>query len=121
MKWGIKDTARKKGPYSEILDCDIFINCIYLKKTKGKKNDLVFLNDKFINKNGGSDRRLKVIADVSCDPTSDDNPIDLKMYNRDTKLKDAILRVQYEYVSFLKQIYKLMKASGINPTWQSLR
>lgn len=31
-KWDIQETSQKPGPYQEIVESDIFINCIYLNK-----------------------------------------------------------------------------------------
>ena len=30
LKWDIPETSAKNGPYKEITDSDIFVNCIYL-------------------------------------------------------------------------------------------
>lgn len=54
-----------------IVSCtvDIFINCIYLTEKIP-----YFLTPSFIN-NAGTNRRLSVIVDVSCDTTNPNNPI----------------------------------------------
>jgi len=68
IKWDMAETA-KGGPFQEILDVDIFVNCIYL-------TDKIpyFLTHSFIN-GAGANRRLSVIVDVSCDTTNPNNPI----------------------------------------------
>jgi saccharopine dehydrogenase (NAD+, L-lysine forming) len=33
-KWDIQETSQKPGPYQEIVESDIFINCIYLNKVR---------------------------------------------------------------------------------------
>ncbi|GJJ09628.1 hypothetical protein Clacol_003852 [Clathrus columnatus] len=68
FKWDLAETA-KGGPFLEILDVDIFINCIYLS-TKIPH----FLTPKEIRE-AGSSRRLSIIVDVSCDTTNPNNPI----------------------------------------------
>lgn len=68
VKWDMAETA-KGGPFQEILDVDIFVNCIYLSKPIPK-----FLTNDFIAQAGPS-RQLSVIVDVSCDTTNPHNPI----------------------------------------------
>lgn len=59
----------KGGPFPELLDVDIFVNCIYLSTPIPK-----FLTNEFIAA-AGKDRRLSVVVDVSCDTTNPHNPI----------------------------------------------
>ena len=59
----------KGGPFQEILDVDIFVNCIYLSSPIPP-----FLSEEFL-KARGKDRRLSVVVDVSCDTTNPHNPI----------------------------------------------
>jgi len=66
----------KGGPFQEILDVDIFINCIYLSSAIPP-----FLNYSQIAE-AGKNRRLSVIVDVSCDTTNPYNPI--PVYNINT-------------------------------------
>jgi saccharopine dehydrogenase (NAD+, L-lysine forming) len=65
-KWDMAETAAG-GPFDEILEADIFINCIYLSS---KIPPFVTLES--LSKPG---RKLRVISDVSCDPTNPFNPI----------------------------------------------
>lgn len=65
-KWDMKETARG-GPFQEIVDSDIFINCIYLSKPIAP-----FINAQLLN---NPRRRLRTIVDVSADTTNPHNPI----------------------------------------------
>lgn len=74
LKWDMAETA-KGGPFQEILDVDIFVNCIYLSSpiphfiTPGSIRD------------AGKNRRLSVVVDVSCDTTNPHNPIPIYSVN----------------------------------------
>lgn len=64
-EWDFEET-KKGGPFKEIIDHDIFINTVLMtQKVKP------FLDDSILNEN----MKLKIVADVSCDPNSDLNPI----------------------------------------------
>lgn len=63
IKWDMAETA-KGGPFPEILNVDIFVNCIYLSKPIPK-----FITSEFIAE-AGADRRLSVVVDVSCECVS---------------------------------------------------
>lgn len=65
-KWDMNETARG-GPFQEIADSDIFVNCIYLSKPIAP-----FINFDLLNK---ENRRLRTIVDVSADTTNPHNPI----------------------------------------------
>lgn len=75
LKWDMAETE-KGGPFQEILDVDLFVNCIYLSSAIPP-----FLTPSDIAK-AGSARRLSVIVDVSCDTTNPYNPI--PVYNVNT-------------------------------------
>ncbi|KAH6619764.1 hypothetical protein B0J18DRAFT_412023 [Chaetomium sp. MPI-SDFR-AT-0129] len=66
LKWDMAETA-KGGPFKEITDSDIFVNCIYL--TSKIPN--------FVNKESlqVADRQLSVVCDVSADTTSPFTPV----------------------------------------------
>lgn len=51
----------KGGPFQEILDVDIFVNCIYLSQPIPK-----FITSDFMAQ-AGENRRLAVVVDVSCE------------------------------------------------------
>lgn len=82
----------KGGPFQEILDVDIFINCIYLSSLIPP-----FLTEAQINAAGQS-RRLSVAVDVSCDTTNPFNPIPI--YSINTTFSDPTVPVALEYVLF---------------------
>lgn len=56
----MKETA-KGGPFQEIVDVDIFVNCIYLSQPIPK-----FITSEFMAQAGDA-RRLAVVVDVSCE------------------------------------------------------
>jgi saccharopine dehydrogenase (NAD+, L-lysine forming) len=66
IKWDMAETA-KGGPFKEIAEADIFVNCIYLTQKIP-----AFVNLESLAQPG---RRLRVICDVSCDPNNPNNPI----------------------------------------------
>lgn len=68
MKWDMAETA-PGGPFSEITASDIFINCIYLSQPIPP-----FLTKESLSKPG---RKLRVVSDVSCDPSDPNNPVPL--------------------------------------------
>jgi len=68
IQWDMKETE-SGGPFPQILDVDVFVNCIYLSSSIPP-----FLTKDLI-KNAGSSRRLSVLVDVSCDATNPFNPI----------------------------------------------
>ncbi|KAF8634005.1 hypothetical protein AX15_001179 [Amanita polypyramis BW_CC] len=74
LKWDMAETA-KGGPFSEILDVDIFVNCIYLS------SQIPFFITKEQIASAGPQRRLSVVVDVSCDTTNPYNPIPIYSVN----------------------------------------
>ncbi len=80
-KWDIEQT-KSGGPFPEIMQHDIFVNCIF-----AAPGTPVFVpeNAKF------APRNLAVIGDVACDPDSDFSPI--KVYDRTTSWGNPALRV----------------------------
>lgn len=81
-KWDMKETARG-GPFPEIVQSDIFINCIYLSKPIAP-----FINSKLLN---DPNRRLRTIVDVSADTTNPHNPI--PVYKIATVFSDPMVTV----------------------------
>ncbi|KAG8807188.1 Saccharopine dehydrogenase [Serendipita sp. 399] len=73
-KWDLDETA-KGGPFQEILDVDIFVNCIYLSSSIPP-----FISPEQLSQ-AGTNRRLSVIVDVSCDTTNPFNPIPVYSIN----------------------------------------
>lgn len=68
QRWDMAETA-KGGPFAEIVESDIFVNCIYLSQPIPP-----FVDAKAIEA-AGEKRRLTVVCDVSCDTTNPHNPI----------------------------------------------
>ncbi|BAE57874.1 hypothetical protein F9C07_2057665 [Aspergillus flavus] len=67
IRWDIEET-KKGGPFQEIIDADIFVNCIYLSS----ESIPPFVNVESLST---PNRRLSVICDVSADTTNPNNPI----------------------------------------------
>ncbi|CCM00890.1 uncharacterized protein FIBRA_02936 [Fibroporia radiculosa] len=74
LKWDMAETE-KGGPFQEILDVDIFVNCIYLSSPIPH-----FLTYEQL-RSAGVGRRLSVVVDVSCDTTNPHNPIPIYSIN----------------------------------------
>lgn len=81
-KWDMAETA-SGGPFPEIQQHAIFVNCILASPTCPR-----FVTAEDIAAPG---RRLSVISDVSCDPGSAYNPIPI--YDRTTEFDAPTLRV----------------------------
>ena len=81
-QWDMAETA-SGGPFPEVLQHEIFLNCILARPgcpvfvPASAKTDPV--------------RKLTVIGDIACDPTSDFSPI--KVYDRATDGEAPALRV----------------------------
>ena len=79
--WDINETSHG-GPFPEVLEHDIFLNCIL-----AAPGTPVFVPAEAIS----AQRDLRVIADIACDPDSDFSPI--KVYDRTTTWQQPALRV----------------------------
>ena len=80
-KWDMAETA-SGGPFPEVLQHEIFLNCILARPGCPV----------FVPASAKTDaRRLTVIGDIACDPTSDFSPI--KVYDRATDWEAPALRV----------------------------
>lgn len=66
LKWDMAETA-KGGPFKEIVESDIFVNCIYLSKPIPP-----FVTQELLD---SPDRKLTSIVDVSADTTNPHNPV----------------------------------------------
>ena len=84
--WDLEETARG-GPFPEILEHDIFLNCVFVRSETPP-----FLTREFL----AEARRLSVIVDVSCDPFADCNP--LPIYDQCTTFSRPALRLMDEPV-----------------------
>jgi saccharopine dehydrogenase (NAD+, L-lysine forming) len=80
-KWDMAETA-SGGPFPEILQHEIFLNCIL-----ASPGCPVFVPASAKT----TERKLTVIGDIACDPTSDFSPI--KVYNQTTDWTAPALRV----------------------------
>src|SRR5271163_4283998 len=66
LEW-LTNATEEGGPFSEIVESDIFINCIYLTTKIPNFVDMPSLDT--------PNRNLSVICDVSADTTNPNNPI----------------------------------------------
>lgn len=80
-KWDMAETA-SGGPFPQIMQHNIFINCIL-----AGPNVPVFVPKSAVDQ----PRQLTVVADISCDPSSDFNPIPI--YNEASTFTDPVTRV----------------------------
>ncbi|EFP86980.1 ubiquitin thiolesterase [Puccinia graminis f. sp. tritici CRL 75-36-700-3] len=87
VEWDMAETA-KGGPFQEILEADIFINCIYLSSKIPS-----FVTRETIAAAGDS-RQLRVVVDVSCDTTNPNNPIPI--YDVNTTFDSPTVPVQLD-------------------------
>jgi saccharopine dehydrogenase (NAD+, L-lysine-forming) len=85
-EWDMEETARG-GPFAEIADHHVFVNCIYLM---GAIQPFVTRDQLGAIK----DRPLSVVVDVSCDYTNPANP--LPIYNEATTFLRPTVRVPLE-------------------------
>ncbi|PVU99013.1 hypothetical protein BB559_001078 [Furculomyces boomerangus] len=83
LKWDMQETA-KGGPFHEIIEADIFINCIYLTSKIPP-----FITQELID---SPSRNLSVIVDVSCDPNSPNNPVPI--YDTWSSFADPLLEIK---------------------------
>ena len=82
LEWDMEET-KKGGPFHDILQVDIFINCVYLTC---KINP--FLTKEMLNT---PNIKLSIVCDVSCDYTSPNNPIPI--YNDCTTFESPTVTV----------------------------
>jgi saccharopine dehydrogenase (NAD+, L-lysine-forming) len=80
-KWDMAETA-SGGPFPEILEHDLFLNCIF-----ARPGTPVFVPRDALD----APRALTAIGDVACDPDSDYNPV--PVYDRVTTWEAPALRV----------------------------
>ena len=79
--WDLEET-RDGGPFEQILEYDIFINCVFVSKPIPP-----FLTHELLARS----RRLSIICDVRCDPAGDLNP--LPIYNHCTTFANPLQQV----------------------------
>lgn len=95
VKWDLAETA-KGGPFSEILEQEIFVNCIYLNKPIPP-----FISKPMLVNEA---RVLEVVVDVSCDITNPHNPIPI--YSTATTFDCAVEEVTVEAGKFEREKYR---------------
>jgi saccharopine dehydrogenase (NAD+, L-lysine-forming) len=84
QQWDLAETKAKSGPYQEIVESDIFVNCIYLSAKIPPFIDQASL--------ASPKRRLAVVCDVSCDTTNPHNPIPI--YDINTTFSEPTVPVK---------------------------
>ena len=82
--WDMEETVQG-GPFIEILEHDIFVNCVFVQS-----NIRPFITNELLEK----PRRLSTIVDVSCDPYGSYNP--LPIYDTVTTFARPVLRLKNE-------------------------
>ena len=87
VQWDMAETA-SGGPLQEVVQADIFINCIYLVNKIPP-----FITQSEVDQ---ADRKLSVIVDVSCDITNPFNPIPI--YHSATTFVHPTLAVASRYL-----------------------
>lgn len=80
--WDLEETVQG-GPFREILEHDIFLNCVLVQSAIPP-----FLTRQLLDKT----RRLSVIVDISCDPYGNHNPI--PVYERCTTFARPATRLR---------------------------
>ncbi len=83
-RWDMAETAQG-GPFPEVLDHTVFLNCIL-----ARPGCPVFVPASAVT----APRKLRVIGDIACDPSSDFSPV--KVYDRVTTWAEPALRVHAE-------------------------
>lgn len=78
-----KDETAAGGPFDAILEHELFVNCVLLGLRIPP-----FVTEAQLR--GASDRALRVVADVSCDPTSPFNPV--PVYDAITTVEAPVVR-----------------------------
>ncbi|KAI9208989.1 saccharopine dehydrogenase Lys3 [Polychytrium aggregatum] len=84
IRWDMAETA-KGGPFVEIIENDVFVNCIYLSEPIAPFLTLEELSH--------PDRKLTAVVDVSCDTTNPYNPIPI--YNESTSFDTPALVIKH--------------------------
>ncbi len=83
LKWDKTEYDAARKPIAEILQRDIFVNCVLLQ---GENSPMITRESLQQN------QQLSIISDVSCDPNSPFNPI--PVYDRITKLNAPFIDIE---------------------------
>ncbi len=84
-QWDVEET-QNGGPFSEALEHDMFLNCVFVEQAIPP-----FINRELLESR--TDRNLKVICDVSCDPYGDYNPIPI--YDQCTTFQEPVIQLEF--------------------------
>ncbi|WP_076415579.1 saccharopine dehydrogenase [Shewanella sp. UCD-KL12] len=84
-QWDIAET-QVGGPFEDILDFDLLVNCVFVQQALPP-----FITLPMLNTNGIHPRQLSIICDVSCDPYGAYNP--LPIYSSCTTFDEPCLRI----------------------------
>ncbi len=87
VEWDIEET-QKGGPFTEINDMDILVNCVFISGSSANSNIQPFTTRALLEE---SARQLSIITDVSCDPYGSYNP--LPIYNECTTFSLPCLQI----------------------------
>ena len=82
IEWDLEET-QKGGPFAEINQADVFVNCVLVGSPLPPFVTMESLSQ--------ASRRLSVIADVSCDPYGSYNPVPI--YSRTTTFEEPCLEI----------------------------
>ena len=83
--WDLPEFNSATKPLAAAVEHDVFINCVYLREAIEPMIDETLL---------ANNQRLRIISDVSCDPSSPDNPI--AVYDHITTLSSPFVRARGE-------------------------
>ena len=91
IEWDLAET-KKGGPFIEINDHDILVNCVFIsgpaKENSSDKPSPAFITQEML---ASHTRKLSMITDVSCDPYGDYNP--LPIYQECTTFMSPCLEI----------------------------
>jgi len=87
VEWDLAET-QKGGPFPELNDYDILVNCVFISGAAADGSSPAFLNHELLS---SKSRKLAVITDVSCDPYGAYNP--LPIYKECTTFKSPCLSI----------------------------
>ena len=82
-RWDLAEFNAVEKPIREIIEHDVFVNCVYLREPIHP-----MINPALLAQN----QRLRIISDVSCDPNNPNNPI--AVYNATTTLEVPFCQAQ---------------------------
>ncbi|NQY65186.1 MAG: saccharopine dehydrogenase [Alteromonadaceae bacterium] len=87
VEWDLAET-KKGGPFIEINQMDILVNCVLISGEGSSTNLPPFITTELLEQ---TNRKLAMIADISCDPYGSYNP--LPIYQQCTTFKNPCLNI----------------------------